>query len=81
MSSRVLITGARGNLGRGLLEAFDENGWQVAAANRASPAKATPSDSAQQQIELDLTQDAQIESATSQFFATGDRSDHVALVG
>ena len=80
MNRRVLITGARGNLGRGLVAAFGDRGWQVAAANRSNPTRASQSDSTEQRIELDLTQDAQIEDAASQFFAAGERGDHVALV-
>jgi gluconate 5-dehydrogenase len=80
VSSRVLITGARGKLGQGLVAAFKDKGWQIAAANRFNPTKATQLGSTQQQIELDLTQDAQIESAASQFFAASKEGDHVALV-
>ena len=59
MSSRVLVTGARGNLGRALVAAFDESGWQVTSANRSNPTIVSESDSAEQEIELDLTDDAQ----------------------
>jgi NAD(P)-dependent dehydrogenase (short-subunit alcohol dehydrogenase family) len=67
-------------LGRGLVAAFNEKGWQVAAANRSNPTKASQSDSAQQHVDLDLTNDAQIEDATSQFFTASEQGDHVALV-
>lgn len=80
MSNRVLITGARGNLGRALVTAFDDNAWQVTAANRSDPTKASHSDSAEHHLELDLTDDAQIEAAASQFFLVGEEGDHVALV-
>lgn len=82
MTRRVLITGARGNLGRALVTSFDERGWRVTAANRRNPAKPdlpTPG-AAEQQLELDLTSDVQIEDAASRFFAAGEGRDHVALV-
>jgi len=63
-----------------LVAAFDESGWQVTAANRSNPTNVSQSDSAEQEIELDLTDDAQIANATSQFFATSENGDHVALV-
>jgi NAD(P)-dependent dehydrogenase (short-subunit alcohol dehydrogenase family) len=80
VSDRVLITGARGSLGRGLVSAFAENGWQIAAANRSNPTKSGKSASAEQHVQLDLTHDGQIEAAVSQFFADSDEGDHVALV-
>jgi NAD(P)-dependent dehydrogenase (short-subunit alcohol dehydrogenase family) len=80
VSSRVLITGARGNLGRGLVAAFDENGWRVASANRSNPTRASQTELAEQHIDLDLTQDAQIEQATAQFFDACEEGDRVALV-
>jgi len=80
VSSHVLITGARGNLGGGLVAAFAENGWQVASANRSNPTRASQTEPADQHLELDLTQDAQIEQATVQFFDDCQEGDHVALV-
>lgn len=80
MSKCVLITGARGNLGRALVTTFGDAGWEVAAANRPNSMAGDPLSSGAWEIALDLTSDAHIESAAAQFFTVSESADHVALV-
>lgn len=76
MSKSVLITGARGTLGRTLEETFGSADWQVVTANRANPKE----EAASRELELDLTDDAQIEAANRAFFSLTRPGDHVSLV-
>ena len=80
MSKSVLITGARGTLGRALETTFTSAGWEVAAANRANPKKGSPKSAAVRALELDLTDDGQIEEAVRELFSHVQPGDHVSLV-
>ena len=80
MSGRVLVTGARGTLGRALVAAFYEKGWYVTAANRSVSTNDDQCDAVQEHLQLDLTEDAQIENTASRFFGLGTKGEHVALV-
>jgi 3-oxoacyl-[acyl-carrier protein] reductase len=69
----VLITGAAGGLGRGLVEAFARDGWRVAAGwHRAPPSGQHDS---VWPVPLDVTDRAQAQQAAAAVLARWDRID------
>ena len=73
----VIITGARGRLGSAMVRAFQTAGWGVWAANRS----AAKSQSAVNELVLDLTDDASITAAVNSVFESSNPlPDEIALV-
>ena len=69
----VLITGAAGGLGRGLVDAFAASGWRVIAASRRLSDR--EESDVVWPVQLDVTDRLQIENAVSRGFARFGRLD------